>query len=540
MQGDRSRRGIGVILAGLAFALGGSLARARGHVAGHAGPLADAAPASRGVGPGAAPLGPRSGRPAVGAGPLAPAGPEITPPGSPPPAGRPRPGSIFDPGAAGPGISQSGEEPFLDGALDPRTGWPFVFLDHFRPKMDRLENFWIVQTRECPQEMGSDPWPNLRVLHFNARGDLEQRHPAELFAQAAGRTTLIQVQGSLTTPDIALGGLLWTHSWLERNGALLPETVIVAFDWPSQRVYRNATKDINEKGRRAYIAGYHLARFVQAFPPYARVCLLGQSYGGRVVPSALHLLGGGCLDSQDHDDPVNLPESRPDLQLRGVIIAGASDHTWLDPGERLDHALLGCQAFLNLYNKKDEALRLYPFLRRSDHHKALGKLGLTNRDFDRLGPLAARYAEFDVDELLGQEHTLLDAVANPQIAVRIAPYLWNFNPTPAPSQETTQTFSARLGRDGRLRRGSDAGALATRWAVRRTVNPPSRVRETHHRAGNGAVSTRHPYERDASASRPPRQARRRRVSGARRAACCRGPRRRACRRRRSGSGPRRG
>ena len=45
-------------------------------------------------------------------------------PGRPPRNGRPRPGSIFDPGAAGPGISQSGDENFLDGALDPKTGWP--------------------------------------------------------------------------------------------------------------------------------------------------------------------------------------------------------------------------------------------------------------------------------------------------------------------------------------------------------------------------------------------------------------------------------
>jgi hypothetical protein len=52
------------------------------------------------------------------------------PPGAPPKAGRPRPGSLLDPGATGPGISQ-GEENFLDGALDPRTGWPFVLLDHF-------------------------------------------------------------------------------------------------------------------------------------------------------------------------------------------------------------------------------------------------------------------------------------------------------------------------------------------------------------------------------------------------------------------------
>jgi hypothetical protein len=356
------------------------------------------------------------------------------PPGLPPRNGRPRPGSVFDPGATGPGISQGGDENFLDGALDPRTGWPFVLYDHFRPRPERVERFWIVHTRGCPQVMGTDPWPTLKVLHFDDQGELVERDPRELLAQCAGRLVLVQVQGSLTTPDTALGGLLWTDSWLRGNRALRDGAVVVAFDWPSQRLYRLDARDINEKGRRAYVAGYHLARFLQAFPAESRVCLIGQSYGGRVVPSALHLLGGGALNSQDHDPPVRLPGMRPDLHVRAVVIAGASDHNWLNPGQRLDRALYGCEGLLNLYNRRDEALRLYPLLIRSGHRHALGKVGLSNRDLDRLGPLAARYAEFDVNDELGREHTLLDAVANPRIAREIAPYLWNPNPEAAPRQ----------------------------------------------------------------------------------------------------------
>src|SRR5206468_2008207 len=187
---------------------------------------------------------------------------------------------------------------------------------------------------------------------------LVPRDPRELLAQAVGRPVFIQVQGSLTTPDIALGGLMWSQAWLRENRALPPDAVVVAFDWPSQRVYRNDFRDINEKGRRAYVAAYHLARFVRGFPPSSRVCLLGQSYGGRVVTSALHLLAGGDLDSQDHDPPVGLPTSRPDLHVRAVILGAAVDRDWLDTGRRLDRALLGCEGLLNLYNRADEALVL--------------------------------------------------------------------------------------------------------------------------------------------------------------------------------------
>src|SRR5262249_498786 len=151
-------------------------------------------------------------------------------------------------------------------------------------------------------------------------------------------------------PDIALGGLLWTHSWLEWNRGLLPDSIVIAFDWPSQRVYRNDIRDVNEKGRRAYVAAYHLARFLQEFPPAGRLCLLGQGYGGRVVPPALHLSGGGSLNRQSHDPSVRLPTLRADLHVRAIILGGAADHSWLDPGARLDRALYGCEALLNLYN----------------------------------------------------------------------------------------------------------------------------------------------------------------------------------------------
>ena len=369
--------------------------------------------------------------------------PRIAGPGMPNVEDRPRPGSRFDPGAGGPGISQGGDENFLDGALDPRTGWPFVFLDHFRPRPERMSQVWIVQTRDCPQVLGSDPRPCLKVLQLDAEGRTVERSAGELFAQVAGRPVLVQVQGSLTTADTAFGGLLWTHSWLQHHRSLPPDAVVIAFDWPSQRIYAEDLRDINEKGRRAFVAAYHLAVFLADFPAGSRIGLIGQSYGGRVVPSALHVLGGGELRGNSHEPTARLAATRPDLRVRAVVIGAASDHDWLDPGQRLDRALHGCEGLLNLYNRKDEALFLYPSLTRSGHRRALGRVGLSNADFRKLGPLAARYEEHDVHDVLGEEHTLLDAVANPRIARWIAPYAWSEDPGPLPPQVDTPPGVAR-------------------------------------------------------------------------------------------------
>lgn len=176
------------------------------------------------------------------------------------------------------------------------------------------------------------------------------------------------------------------------------------------------------KCRRAFVAGYHLARFLQAFPEGSRVSLVGQSYGGRVVPSALHLLAGGEL-SDGRSPPVRLPDRRPDLRVRAVAVAGAIDRHWLDPGERL-----GCEAFLNLYDSHDRVLIFYPLLVTGDQHKAIGRAGLRPVDYERLGPLAGRYAERDMYDRIGREHTLLRAVADPEIARAMAPYTWAAGP----------------------------------------------------------------------------------------------------------------
>jgi hypothetical protein len=154
----------------------------------------------------------------------------VTSPGLPPRGGRPAPGGRFDPGASGPGIGGTSRDLFLGGALDTRSGWPFVLLHFFTPQSERVERFWLVQTRDCPQVMGSDPWQSLKVLHFDSAGELVPRDPGELFAQAVGRPVFIQVQGSLTTPDVALGGLMWTQAWLSEHRVLPPDAVVIAFD----------------------------------------------------------------------------------------------------------------------------------------------------------------------------------------------------------------------------------------------------------------------------------------------------------------------
>jgi hypothetical protein len=362
-----------------------------------------------------------------------------------------QPGSPFNPGASGPGsVSRNDGVAFLGGTFDPRSGWPVVILDHFKPDPDRTRMFWTINTYDCPQNLEAPDFTPAHYRKFLPGGSIRDFPPEDLLAQAAAaRTVFIQVHGNLTYADANLGAGLWSHTWLQLNGGMPEDAVFVAFAWPSWRIYNLDILDVEEKARRSYIAGYYLARFVQTLPPGTNVCLFGQSYGGRVVLAALQLLGGGAIDSQSGDAPICLRSSRPDLRVRAVVLSAAADNDWIEPGERFGRALHGCEALLNLYNPRDQALFFYPFLTRSGHRPALGRTGLPQHAFDRLGPIAARYAEHDVTRYLGRDHTLLDATASPDIARWIAPYAWAPGPdglapsltakTPPPGVVSTTT-----------------------------------------------------------------------------------------------------
>ena len=283
--------------------------------------------------------------------------------------------------------------------------------------------YWLLSTRACPQVLGADPAPFLQASRLDLRGRLSRREPAELLVMATNRPVIFLVHGSYYTADMAVSEGLRVRSDLAAVGALPPDAVVVAFDWPSQLVYPNLIRDANDKARRAFVAGHHLARFLHGFPPGSRVSLIGHSHGGVAVLSALHLLGGGMLD--DGADATVLPADIPPLRLRAVVIASASDRQWLDPGERYDRALAASEGILCLYNRLDPALVLHPLGRYSDHRRALGKAGMGRVEGERLGPLATRYRERNIGPLLGVRHTFRGATAIPTIARWIGPYAWH-------------------------------------------------------------------------------------------------------------------
>jgi Alpha/beta hydrolase of unknown function (DUF900) len=283
---------------------------------------------------------------------------------------------------------------------------------------------WIVHTRGCEQEMGSNPWPSLTVARLDQKGGpLHGSEPEALLSQMASRPSVILIHGNGYTYKESTNEGVEIRAQLEALGGLPPETLFIIFDWPSEQLRRSIEVDLNEKAKRSRIGGYHLARFLQAAPANATVCLMGQSDGGRVALTTLHLLSGAGLRPFLNEPGAQLTSARTDLRLRGVVLEAAVGHTWLDPGDRLGSALPNTEALLNLWNSGDYALAVYIFGSYTGLKPALGRVGLSPHDLKKLGPLKDRVEEINHHSLSRWDHTLFTQVLTyPGVAERIAAY----------------------------------------------------------------------------------------------------------------------
>ena len=287
-----------------------------------------------------------------------------------------------------------------------------------------LVETWVVHTRACSQEMDSNPWPSITVAEVDDQGGpLRGSAPETLLERMRGRTCVILIHGAGYSYKTSTSEALQIRSQLELLGGFAPDALFIIFDWPSERTKSLISADLNEKARLARVASYHLARFLQAAPEGTRICLMGQSNGGRIALTTAHLLSGKPLKPFLTEPGGQLTSARTDLRLRCVALESASGHTWLNPGGRNDEALPMFEAMLNLCNSGDYALGVYVLGRYTGAHSALGLDGLKGHDRARLGPLANRVEQIDQHSYAGRSHTLFtQSLTYPGVANRIAAY----------------------------------------------------------------------------------------------------------------------
>jgi len=280
--------------------------------------------------------------------------------------------------------------------------------------------YWIVSTRPSPQSFVLQrPKFCPRVTRICSCGSVRPGRLAELKdSLIPGLPVCIKVHGSFVSPTDVEAEAQMTHRWLSRVSPGQP-LQLIHFAWPSSYPLLPTIKcDSTYLGRRAARNGWYLAEFLQNIPADTPICLIGHSHGCRLIASALHLMAGGRV--QGHVHPWSRAAGR---RIRVVFAASAMRHDWLNPGEKYGRAMQSTESLLNLRNRHDAALMLYP-LRHPFSGHSMATMGINSGDRSRLGRQTRRVFQCDVTHLIGYRHMWPGYVAHPQLAWTIRNYVF--------------------------------------------------------------------------------------------------------------------
>ncbi|MCA9034985.1 MAG: hypothetical protein KDA91_07645 [Planctomycetaceae bacterium] len=288
--------------------------------------------------------------------------------------------------------------------------------------------YWIVSTHDLSQSFSRRSGFCPKVIRYDECIGFRHSSLDELLASLSpGLPVSVAAHGSFMDWQSVYTESRCTWKWLQAGRPELPLQFIY-FTWPSYRPLGPIVQlDISVLGRRASLNGFYLADLLQRLPPESPVSLIGHSHGTRVVASSLHLMGGGVVEGYSH--PCVSCRNR---RIRVVFAASAIDHDWLNPDERFGRALCCVECLLNLRNKHDLALKLYPLRKPPFSSRSLGQAGFTEDDREELGYHGRKVRDLDVSRYIRDKHLWPEYYQRPWIASSISNYVYFPEAIPQP------------------------------------------------------------------------------------------------------------
>jgi esterase/lipase superfamily enzyme len=182
----------------------------------------------------------------------------------------------------------------------------------------------------------------------------------------------------------------------------------VFWSWPAEKIRLRLARDIREKIAVTAASGKYMAMFLRQLKPQSHVCMVGFSFGNRIICDAVERLG----------------DDRPDeMQIHLVLTASATDRGWLASGSRHGNVPRLVEKILILYNPADFALKFYPLLYgNGSRHDALGRFG---PPMARIAPeYRDRIEAFNVQPYIGTKHLTVYHLKTPVFRQRMNDYLF--------------------------------------------------------------------------------------------------------------------
>ncbi len=259
---------------------------------------------------------------------------------------------------------------------------------------------------------------NLNELVYSRYGDLRSwtRSDQNAFRATGSPATVVFVPGNgyshQQTRDLGL------DAYRRMMGELPPDEKIrfVIWSWPSDPASRRQVRDVRIKAGRTPWVAWCLASWLDTLEPAGPLCVVGTSFGARVVCEALHLRGGGTIGTYRL-----APASTPRQRVQAVLISAAIDNDWLLPHRRLGRAISSVERMLLLTNSTDPVLSRYRLLYGlRSNAAALGYTGLAGRE--QLGAEARKIEQIDVASLVGPNHGFVYYFSAPRVVAQIQRY----------------------------------------------------------------------------------------------------------------------
>ncbi len=235
------------------------------------------------------------------------------------------------------------------------------------------DELWILSTRhlECPCANPKSQ-PTFNVFRRDPSGEWHSATEEALRQHDPARATVVYVHGNRIEAEEVEQTALQAYEGLRCAGE--PSTRVIFWTWPSDRI-PGQLRDVRYKKHRADCEAYHLARFLAHYESPQRLVLVGYSYGARVAVGALHLVGGGSLETAGAlFGESELAHVRPAVTLMAPAI---DDCSLYNQGE-FSQAARQMRALMVLYNSLDPILKRYWATEPSSHPTAMGYVGLPN------------------------------------------------------------------------------------------------------------------------------------------------------------------
>lgn len=292
--------------------------------------------------------------------------------------------------------------------------------------------FWQISTHASPQSFDySCPRFCPGVQRYDACVGFRRATFQELCGSLEpGVPVCIVIHGSFMDLPSTGQESQMTWKWL-RSAAMGQRMQMIYLTWPSDRPMFSLSVplDVTALGRRAARNGYYLAELIHHIPQDCPISLVGHSHGTRVIASGLHLLSGGFVQGVQH--PFARVNGR---RIRAVFAAAAMDHHWLNPSQRYGRALCSAECILNLTNRQDYAMHLYPLRLPLFVKRPLGQTGLTASDRAELGGWGRRFLDWDVTAAVGHHHLWPNYYQHNGLAMLIRNYVYFPDAVPSVGQ----------------------------------------------------------------------------------------------------------